>query len=123
MRYWLQYYGYVLVCLQSIDLILVIICYSAYLGFTLSTTIIAPSWSLLCITSFASQRKNKEQHANACNLETDMIINTADDSMSHLVYYMEYITVLYTNQRTLEETGKRGKETYNLNSCLQLCGS
>ena len=93
-----------------------------YLGFTLSTTRIASSWSLLYITTFTGQRNDKKQHANACNLKTDMVINNDNDSMSHFAFHM-YFIVLYRNQRTIEETGKRRQETDNLKTCLQLCGS
>ena len=104
--------------MPSIDWFHSINCYCAYLGFTLTTTIKAPCWSLLCITAFTGQRKKKEQHANACNLETDMVITTYNKPLCILHVILYCIIVLYKNQRTLEETSKRGHEIYNLNSCL-----
>ena len=52
--------------------------------------------------------------ANRSN-QVDFAKSTFYFEISLLLYYL-----LYNYQRTLEETGKRGQETYYLKSCLQL---
>ena len=56
-----------------------------------------------------SHRLCKSKNATKC------LIFRFFKTSSPLLYYL-----LYNYQRTLEETGKRGQETYYLKSCLQL---
>ena len=54
-------------------------------------------------------------HCSSEDVSFNSICLNVLEGIKQLLYYL-----LYNYQRTLEETGKRGQETYYLKSCLQL---
>ena len=57
----------------------------------------------------------------ACFSSGSMLTHRDHDFGSRIFVHDQHYCIIYINyQRTLEETGKRGQETYCLKSCLQL---